>query len=714
MALLLQLSPSPSNPLLHFNFNFKPKSKSKSSHFIITTNLHPTLTLKPTSPIQSSASYTTPSPSNRLSPPLSSLGSISPYVQSQWKPILAGWLCSAVSVYSLSLMVPKIGKFSAVMSTVDAVRLREEALLLGAMAMGFRVREGFEEDLGFFEGGGGVSGGDIAYRITAEASDVADTIHALLDTIVPSILQLSAMATQMLVISPVLSLISALVIPLMAFVTAYLGDKLRKISKKANLSIAALSAYLNEVLPSILFVKANNAERSEGARFRWLADANLSEHLKKRKMKALIPQIVQIIYFGALLIFCVGSLVVFGGSFDCCGMVSFITSLVFLIEPIQGVGKAYNELKQGEPAIERLFDLTRFQSKVIEKLDAVNLDCVTGEVIFRDISFKYGEDMPLVLNGLDLHINAGETVAFVGPSGGGKTTLMKLLLRLYDPLCGCILIDNHKIQNIRLESLRSHVGLVSQDTTLFSGTVAENIGYRDLMTKLTWRGLAIARAVYQNSSILILDEATSALDSRSELLVRQAVQRLMENRTVLVIAHRLQTVLMAKRVFLLQDGKLKELKHSSLLDDHHDSLSASELVIYQNPHTLLFQSGKSTFHPIFRRPFSENQDMDTSNPAVFVNAELLHMYVGRKVRAVIQVIQSDNGAVIGKSTDEKQLVVKGSPPFSLTTYVEVIGIAESNQSIRAEIWNNFGDTFDMYNYNQLCQLANGEYKHLFI
>lgn len=282
------------------------------------------------------------------------------------------------------------------------------------------------------------------------------------------------------------------------------------------------------------------------------------------------------------------------------------------------MGKAYNELKQGEPAIERLFDLTRFQSKVIEKLDAVNLDCVTGEVIFHDISFKYGEDMPLVLNGLDLHIKAGETVAFVGPSGGGKTTLMKLLLRLYDPLCGCILIDHHKIQNIRLESLRSHVGLVSQDTTLFSGTVAENIGYRDLMTKIDMervklaartanadefiellpkhyetnigpRGsslsggqkqrLAIARAVYQNSSILILDEATSALDSRSELLVRQAVQRLMENRTVLVIAHRLQTVLMAKRVFLLQDGKLKELKHSSLLDDHHDSLSASELVI---------------------------------------------------------------------------------------------------------------------------------------
>ncbi|KAI8563018.1 hypothetical protein RHMOL_Rhmol03G0080800 [Rhododendron molle] len=107
-------------------------------------------------------------------------------------------------------------------------------------------------------------------------------------------------------------------------------------------------------------------------------------------------------------------------------------------------------------------------------------------------------------------------------------------------------------------------------------------------------------------------------------------------------------------------------------------------------------------------------DMDTSNPAVFVNAELLHAYMGRKVRTVIQVMRSDGGTVIGKSTDEKQLVVKGSPPVPLTTYVEVIGIADSDQSIRAEIWNNFGDTFDMYNYNQLCILANGEYKHLFI
>ncbi|KAF7818798.1 ABC transporter B family member 29, chloroplastic [Senna tora] len=475
-----------------------------------------------------------------------------------------------------------------------------------------------ERELGYFEGKEGISAGDIAYRITAEASDVADTLYAVLNTIIPSSLQLSAMMTQMLVISPVLSLISAVVIPCMALVVAFLGQKLRTISRKAHLSIANLSAYLNEVLPAILFVKANNAELCESARFKRLAWIDSLGHLNKKRMKALIPQITQAIYFGVLFALCAGSLVVSGGSFDGHNLVSFVTSLLFLIEPIQDVGKAYNEWRQGEPAVERMYDLTRLEHKVVEKPDAVDLDYVRGELKFCNVSFKYDNDMSLVINGLNLHIRAGEIVALVGPSGGGKTTLVKLLLRLYDPISGCILIDNHNIQNIRLQSLRRHVGLVSQDITLFSGTVAENIGYRDLTTKIDMervksaaqtayadefirklpegyktnigpRGstlsggqrqrLAIARALYQESSILILDEATSALDSKSELLVRQAVERLMENHTVLVIAHRMETIRMAKRVFLMDKGKLQELPPSSIWGGHKDSLLSSEFVI---------------------------------------------------------------------------------------------------------------------------------------
>lgn len=519
--------------------------------------------------------------------------------------------------------MPRVGNLSAVMN-VD--RLRQESLVIGVLFLVrlvsnylqqsflweaslrsvykmrvFVFERVLQRDLGFFEGSSGKSVGDVAYRITAEASDVADTIYALLNTIVPSSLQLLAMGTQMLVISPVLSLVSAMVIPLMVFVNAYFGEELREISNKANSSIAAISAYLNEVLPSILFVKANNAEHNECIRFKRLAHVDLYERLNKKRIKALIPHIVQLTFFGALLVIFIGSLVT---TSDFSSVVSFITSLVLLIEPIQDVGKAYNELKQGEPAIERLFELSSFNPKVIEDINEVDLESVTGDVKFSEVSFRYSESTPLIFNKLDLHIKNGETVALVGPSGGGKTTLVKLLLRLYHPLSGRIFIDNHDIRNISLGSLRTHVGLVTQDTTLFSGTIAENIGYKDLMSKIDMervkvaaeianavefietlsegyatnvgpRGsllsggqrqrVAIARALYQNPCILILDEATSALDTRSEMLVRQALQRLMKTRTVIVIAHRLETVLMAERVFCVNGGKLEEISRSSLM-----------------------------------------------------------------------------------------------------------------------------------------------------
>ncbi|XP_071908434.1 ABC transporter B family member 29, chloroplastic-like isoform X2 [Coffea arabica] len=603
---------------------------------------------------------------------LARLYPLTPYLQAQWQPVLYGWLCGAISVYSLSQIVPKVGRLSAVLTTLDAVTLRDQGLILGVLVLvriissylqqaflwdaalncvyNIRVsvyRRVLERDLGFFEGKNGVSAGDIAYRITAESADVADTIYSFLNTIVPSTLQLLTMGTQMLVISPVLSLISALtivpstlqlltmgtqmlvispvlslisalVIPVMALMVGCLGENLREISNRAHLSVASLSAYLNEVLPSILFVKANNAELCENVRFQLLASTDCSACLDKKKMKALIPHIIQIFYFGLLFTICAGSVVASRDSLDCSAIVSFITSLYLLIEPIQGVGKAYNELKQGEPAVERLFTLTSFIPQVIEQPDSVELDQVLGEVKFSGVSFRYEDSTQFVLNGVDFRIKAGEIVALVGPSGGGKTTVAKLLLRLYDPVCGVILMDGHDIRNIRLENLRRHVGLVSQDVTLFSGTIAENIGYRDLMadidmervefaarianadefietlpdryqTNIGPRGsslsggqkqrLAIARVLYQNPSILILDEATSALDSRSELQVRRALERLMQNRTVLVIAHRLETVLMAQRILLLDDGKLQELSRSSLIDAQHTSLASLALVI---------------------------------------------------------------------------------------------------------------------------------------
>jgi putative ABC transport system ATP-binding protein len=232
----------------------------------------------------------------------------------------------------------------------------------------FAYRRVLERELEFFEGGNGISSGDIAYRITAEASEVADTIYALLNTVVPSAIQISVMTAHMIVASPALTLVSAMVIPSVALLIAYLGDRLRKISRKAQIASAQLSTYLNEVLPAILFVKANNAEISESVRFQRFARADLDERFKKKKMKSLIPQIVQVMYLGSLSIFCVGAVILAGSSLSSSAIVSFVASLAFLIDPVQDLGKAYNELKQGEPAIERLFDLTSLESKVLHPI----------------------------------------------------------------------------------------------------------------------------------------------------------------------------------------------------------------------------------------------------------------------------------------------------------------------------------------------------------
>ncbi|PON78012.1 ATP-binding cassette containing protein [Parasponia andersonii] len=498
-----------------------------------------------------------------LSHTFKSLNSVSPYVLPQFRPNLLGWLCSIVCVYSFSRIVPKVGNFSAILGDFNGQAFLWDAALRAVCDVRVRVFERvLKRGLGFFEcgGGGGVSTGDIAYKITAVAADVADTVYALLN--------LSAVVAQMLAISPVLSLISEMVIPCVALVVAYLGEELRKISKKAHLTVATLSVETS-ILPEILFVKANNAERGEIARFQRLARADLSEHLKKKEMKAFIPQIIRIMYFGALFLFCAGSLAMSRGSFDGRGMITSVTSLVFLIEPIQ----------------------------LIDKSDAVDLNHVTGEVQFCDILFKYGENMPLVLNGLTLQIKAGETVALVGPSGGGKTALAKLLIRFYDLLSGHILVDNHNIQSIRRSEnigywdLTKEIDIERVEDAARTANADEfirnlpkgyetNIGPRgSILSGGQKQRLAIARAFCQKSSILILDEATSALDSRSELLVRQAVERLMGNHTVLVIAHRLETVLMAQRVFLLENGKLQELSHSSLLNNHYESLVSTGLVI---------------------------------------------------------------------------------------------------------------------------------------
>jgi ATP-binding cassette subfamily B protein len=273
-----------------------------------------------------------------------------------------------------------------------------------------------------------------------------------------------------------------------------------------------------------------------------------------------------------------------------------------LIDPIAHVTNNYNEFKQGEASVDRVFELLAIQPTVVEKPDALLLPSVTGKVEYSSVSFAYKAAEP-VLKDISLLALPGEAIALVGASGAGKTTFVNLLPRFYDPNTGQILIDGVDIRDVTLDSLRRQIGIVPQETIMFSGTIAQNIAFgqdsfdmeavekaakianaHQFITQLpdgyhTWVGergvnlsggqrqrIAIARAVLLNPRILILDEATSALDSESEALVQEALERLMEGRTVFIIAHRLSTVRRCDRILVLERGQIVESgTHEELL-----------------------------------------------------------------------------------------------------------------------------------------------------
>jgi ATP-binding cassette subfamily B protein len=275
-----------------------------------------------------------------------------------------------------------------------------------------------------------------------------------------------------------------------------------------------------------------------------------------------------------------------------------------LIDPVTHLSENYNEFKQGQASLDRVFEILDQQPAVQEKPGAAPLARVSGKVELRDVTFGYRGDRPPVLNGISLRVQPGEAIALVGASGAGKSTLVNLLPRFYDPQQGQVLIDGTDVRDVTLGSLRRQIGIVPQETQLFSGTIAENIAFgqttidrhaliaaakvanaHQFISQFpegydTWVGergvnlsggqrqrLAIARAVLLDPAILILDEATSALDAESEALVQEALERVMQGRTVFIIAHRLATVRNADRILVLEKGQVVESgSHAELLD----------------------------------------------------------------------------------------------------------------------------------------------------
>lgn len=439
------------------------------------------------------------------------------------------------------------------------------------------------------------STGDLTYRLTEDVDRIGEVLNKLFHQSIPCLLQLVAVLSYMIYLNWQLTLATLVIAPLLAVLIGWFGDRLLVLSRRSQTQMSNLATLLTEVLSGIRLVKAFAAEGYEIRRFRRVAEHNRRAKYATERIKAIQYPVVGLLEAVAVaLLFLLGGWQISLGNLTGSQFISFVAGVALLIDPINLLTSNYNEFKQGQASVDRVFELFEAQPTVIEHPQAIPLPPVKGQVEYRLVCFGYQSKQP-VLKNLNLLAFPGEVIALVGASGAGKTTLVHLLPRFYEPQSGQILIDGIDIQTVTLPSLRQQIGIVPQETTLFSGTIAQNIAFgqehydlaaveaaaqvanahqfidqfpEGYQTLLGERGvnlsggqqqrLAIARAVLLDPRILILDEATSALDSESEALIQEALERLMQGRTVLIIAHRLATVRRADRILVLEQGRVVE------------------------------------------------------------------------------------------------------------------------------------------------------------
>ena len=524
-------------------------------------------------------------------------------------PILA-WLAGRMAEYIGQGNIDAIAQLAGVAAIIflirGAVQYGQDSLMAkAALKISLNLRKQVYSHLqklsiDYFET---AKTGDLAYRLTEDTDRVGEVINKIFHQFVPCVLQLVVVLGYMFYLNWQLTFAALIIAPAMAILIGAFGERLLKFSRRSQNRISNLSALLTEVFSGIRLVKAFAAEDYEIQRFAQEAEQNRRAKYLAEKVKAF--QFVAVGFLEAMsviLLFFLGGWQISQGNLTGSDFVSYIAAVALLIDPISITTSNYNEFKEGEASVDRVFELLAIEPTVQENPEAIDLPSVTGKVEYQNINFAYHKDQP-VLQNLSFLAHPGDTIALVGSSGAGKTTIINLLPRFYDPQGGQIFLDGMDIEKVTLKSLRRQIGIVPQETILFSGTIAQNIAFgqteyniKDIeaaakianahqfisqfsqgyYSYVGERGvnlsggqkqrIAIARAVLLNPRILILDEATSALDSESEALVQEALQRIMEDRTVFVIAHRLATVRSATRILVLEKGQIVESgTHEELL-----------------------------------------------------------------------------------------------------------------------------------------------------
>lgn len=445
--------------------------------------------------------------------------------------------------------------------------------------------------------------GNIMSYIT---NDVAALQTALVDSLIDMVTEGSVLLgsiAMMFYLDWKLSLLTFVTMPIIAKAMNIFGRKLKSSGTVIQERTADITSFLQESISAVRIVKSFVREAYEIERFREQNYLNFKAQMKNVQLMSLLTPTVEFISaIGVTFIIWFGGYEVVNGVLTPGALIAFLTYAVNLANPVKRLSRVYGTVQRAMAAADRVFEVLDLDEKIKDKEDAVELPRIEGRVTFDKVSFAYKKDHP-ALREVSLEAHPGEMVAIVGPSGAGKSTIANLIPRFYDVTAGAIRIDGVDIRDVRLDSLREQIGIVPQETMLFSGTVAFNIRYGRLDateeeivaaakaanahefimglpegydTKIGERGsslsggqrqrISIARAILKNPRVLILDEATSALDTESEKVVQAALDKLMLGRTSFVIAHRLSTILQADSIIVLEDGQVKERgTHEDLL-----------------------------------------------------------------------------------------------------------------------------------------------------
>ncbi len=447
--------------------------------------------------------------------------------------------------------------------------------------------------------------GEITSRLTSDIATVQAAVSQAVAQFINQGVSLIGGVVVLFVISPQLTLVMLAILPAVIIATAIFGRRLRRISTAFQDEVAAANANAEEAVVGIRIVQSFTAEPHEAARYGAAIDTAFGSAVRRARVRAFfIPTVILAMFSGIGVVLWYGGQQALAGTLAPGTLITFLLLTVIVAGSIGTFTGLYSQIQEAIGASKRIFELLDTHTDLPEPAQPRAWRDVRGEVRIEGVRFRYGDRGDAwVLDGVDLHAAPGEVVALVGPSGAGKTTLVTLIPRFFDPQEGRVLVDGIDVRELTTRALRSHVGIVPQESLLFSGTIRDNVryarpgashedvvaaavaanadafvrefpdGYDTLVGErgVTLSGgqrqrIAIARALLKDPRVLILDEATSSLDSESEALVQSALERLMRGRTTLVIAHRLSTVVGADRIMVLDRGRVVQSgDHRALL-----------------------------------------------------------------------------------------------------------------------------------------------------